>query len=297
MARRYWVVPGVLAALFAAFFGLVQQQGPENPSVQEYYSSIESRLGYWLLLGNARHCGLYSPDAIWPFPVSKALRKMEEKLYQRLGLQSGSRVLDAGSGSGIVAMYMARRGLLVDGIDITPVHLASARKNIKANSLDDKITIQLEDYHDLKSFHDNHFDGVYTMETFVHADDPLQVLKNFYRVLKPGGVLVLHEADFSRDSQVLQDVIRLSHCVNTLKRGAYEDLVREAGFIDFGLEDLTAEVYPFWRLLGVLAYAPYQVFKALGISHRFTNTMAAAEVWLNFDDGRYISIRAIKPPV
>jgi sterol 24-C-methyltransferase len=45
----------------------------------------------------------------------------------------------------------------------------------------------------------------------------------------------------------------------------------------------------------MLGYIPYQVFKLLGISHKFTNIMAGVEAWLNRDDGRYISVRAMKP--
>ena len=46
--------------------------GSHNPSVHEYYYYLETCLGYWLLLGNTRHCGLYEMGQIWPFPISKA---------------------------------------------------------------------------------------------------------------------------------------------------------------------------------------------------------------------------------
>lgn len=220
---------------------------------------------------------------------------MEEKLYTRLDLKPGSKVLDAGAGSGYVAIYMARKGLNVQAIDITPHHIIDARRNIKAHSLEDKITVNYDDYHNLTMFPDASFDGIYTMETFVHADNPAKVLQNFYRLLKPGGVIVLHEADFSRYSEALHDVLRLSHCQNTLKEGGYEKLITNAGFIDFSLEDLTDEVLPLWRLFGVIGYVPYQFFKLLKIQHKFTNVMAGVEAWLNWGDGRYISVKATKP--
>lgn len=220
---------------------------------------------------------------------------MEDKLYTRLGLKPGDRVLDAGAGSGYVAMTMARHGLNVQAIDITPRHVADAMKNVGKYGLQDKITVDYANYHDLSQFPDASFDGIYTMETFVHADDAIKVLDNFKRLLKPGGVMVLHEADFSRDSDKLQDVLRLSHCQNTLPEGGYEELMRVAGFKDFSLEDLTDEVLPKWRLFGVLGYVPYQIFKLVGIQDRFINVMAGVEAWLNWGDGRYISVRAVKP--
>lgn len=230
-----------------------------------------------------------------PFPIAAAQRAMEEKLYTRLELPEGSKVLDAGAGSGYVAMYMARKGLQVQAIDITPHHLKDAKKNVKANGLESKVSVDYADYHNLTAFPDRSFDGIYTMETFVHADDPAKVLANFYRLLKPGGVLVLHEADFSRNSEKLQEILRLSHCQNTLEQGGYKKLLDDAGFKDYNLEELSDEVLPLWRYLGVIGYVPYTVFRLLGIQHRFTNVMAGVETWLNWGDGRYISVRAVKP--
>lgn len=116
---------------------------------------------------------------------------MEEKLYQRLNLPAASKVLDAGAGSGIVACYMAEQHhLQITGIDMTAAHVEDARKVIQRNGLECMVSVQKGNYHDLSSFGDTSFDGIYTMETFVHADDPMKALGEFYRVLKPGGVLV-----------------------------------------------------------------------------------------------------------
>ncbi|KAK3066072.1 hypothetical protein LTR53_017718 [Teratosphaeriaceae sp. CCFEE 6253] len=275
----------------------IANRGTVAPSVEEYYTSRESRLGYWLLLGNARHCGFWEAGIVWPFPLGRAQRAMEEKLWQRLRLDNGSRVLDAGAGSGVVASYMAQKGLLVEGVDLTPMHVADAQRVIRARGLEQQVSVRLGDYHDLPDadFHDASFDGIYTMETFVHADDPRKVLLNFYRLLRPGGVLVLHEADFHWDSEVLQEVLRLSHCQNTLKEGTYEDLLQDAGFKDIELEDYTDNVLPLWRLFGVIGAIPYDLMSLFGLQKRFTNVMAGVEAYRHWDQGRYISVRAVKP--
>lgn len=133
------------------------------------------------------------------------------------------------------------------------------------------------------------------METFVHADDPLKVLRNFYRLLRPGGVLVHNEADFNRNSELLQDVLRLSHCQNTLEEGALAAMLEQVGFQDVELDDLSDEVLPMWRMFGVIGYVPYHILRALGLHTRFTNLMAGVEAYLHWDEGRYISVKAIKP--
>lgn len=273
----------------------IANSGSQTPSVQEYYTNLESQLGYWLLLGNARHCGLWDKGTIWPFPIAKAQRAMEEKLYTRLALKNDSQVLDAGAGSGIVAAYMAEHGLRVQAVDLTPLHVKQAVETVKARGLSDMITVQQGDYHDLKQFADATLDGIYTMETFVHADDPKLVLDNFMRLLKSGGVLAMHEADFKHDSQLLQEVLRLSHCQNTLEQGTYETLLKEAGFIDIEVEDLSDEVLPLWRLFGFIGAVPYDILKFFNLHTRFTNMMAGVESYRNWDQGRYISVRAVKP--
>jgi hypothetical protein len=58
-----------------------------NQPLQSYYASLESRIGYRLLLGGTRHFGYYDKDTYWPFPINGALRAMEDHLFDTLGLK------------------------------------------------------------------------------------------------------------------------------------------------------------------------------------------------------------------
>ncbi|KAF2158477.1 hypothetical protein M409DRAFT_71626 [Zasmidium cellare ATCC 36951] len=266
----------------------------ECPSVEEYYRSIESRIGYRFILGNARHCGLWKDGTLWPFPISTAQAAMREKLYARLRLSSGCRVLDAGAGSGRVAAFMAERGLHVQAIDIIPAHVEQAKKFVEARNVKDKVSVQVGDYHNLKGLESSSFDGIYTMETLVHADDPEKALREFRRLLRPNGVLVIHEADFHTDAVVLADIRRLAHCQRTPAEGGYETLLAEAGFHDVEVHDLTTMVLPLWRFFGILGAIPYAFMRLLGVQHHFVNTMAGVEAYRHWGNGRYVSIRAVK---
>lgn len=53
---------------------------------------------------------------------------MEATLYDRLDLHENATVLDAGSGSGLVAAYMAEHGLRVHAIDLIPTHVQQPRR-------------------------------------------------------------------------------------------------------------------------------------------------------------------------
>ena len=125
---------------------------PNDPSVQEYYGTIESRVGYRLLLGGTRHFGYYAPRIYWPFPITKALRDMEDILKTILGQQPGREVLDAGCGVGHVAIYLAKNGFCVRGIDLIGHHVKKAQCNIKSQNLEARVTVTNGDYHNLDDF-------------------------------------------------------------------------------------------------------------------------------------------------
>ncbi len=167
-----------------------------NPRRKSYYESLESRVGYRLVLGGTRHFGYYEKDTDWPFPVGKVLCAMEEKLFKALNLPEGSQVVDAGCGVGHVALYMARKGLRITGIDLIDHHIAKAKRNVARSGLPSgQVTVQKMDYHHLESIPSESQDGLYTMETFVYATDPEAAVAGFYRILRPGGRLVLFEYD------------------------------------------------------------------------------------------------------
>ncbi|KAI8633505.1 S-adenosyl-L-methionine-dependent methyltransferase [Xylariaceae sp. FL1651] len=101
---------------------------------------------------------------------------------------------------------MARKGLHVTGIDVVERHVAKAKKTARKEARRNQkskgsLEVRHMDYHHLESFADASFDGVYTMETLVHAVQPEQVLAGFFRVLRPGGRLAMHEYD-----NVMQEV-------------------------------------------------------------------------------------------
>jgi SAM-dependent methyltransferase len=185
----------------------------DNPQVQAYYCGLESRIGYRLLLGGTRHFGFYERDTWWPFPVNKSLRAMEDKLAASLSLPPGSYVLDAGCGAGHVALHLAtKHGLRVEGIDIADHHLHKARQNLARSNLPQRqVAVQEMDYHHLEDVPAEIFDGVYTSETFVH---PEAVLAGFFRILKLGGRLAMHEYDHDMPADTSQSVTRYALKIN-----------------------------------------------------------------------------------
>lgn len=283
----------------------------QNPSLQKYYASLESRIGYRCFLGGTRHFGYYQPGTIWPFPINGALRRMEDHLYHSLSLQPGAEVLDAGCGVGHVAMHLARKGLRVHGIDVVSNHVKWARQGIRANRLEKKVAVRLMDYHHLDGLPDGSFNGVYTMETLVHATDPERAIGEFFRVMKPGGSLALYEydhVDFDRvpSKGLSQDSIKSMEQVNTrasmpankmFSPGSLQRMLERQGFQDVLVQDLSENVRPMARLFFLVGYVPYLIICLLGLQAWFVNTQAGVEGYRVFRKRlwRYVAVTAKKP--
>ncbi|KIW09842.1 hypothetical protein PV08_11943 [Exophiala spinifera] len=271
------------------------------PTVSEYYHTLESRIGYRLILGGTRHFGYYREGTLWPFPLGDALRRMEDHLYRTLNLRDGSLVLDAGTGNGDVAIFMARKGLKVKAIDLLPMHVGWARENVKRKHLGDQIEVSCGNYEQLK-FDDDTFDGAYTMETLVHASEPQQAMREFYRVLKPGGVVTHVEYEHHMDNDpvglhALRQINTYAHmpAFDQFTLNAIREMLQGVGFQDVEVQDLSNNVAPMMRFFFILAFIPYLIIKLLGLEAYFVNAMAGVELWRHRDHVRFLMVKARKP--
>lgn len=104
-------------------------------------------------------------------------------------LRGDERVLDAGCGAGHTALAFAPRVAEVVGLDLTEAMLAQGRKLARRQERTN-ITFQRGDVEKL-AFDDASFDLVTSRYSAHHYPHPLAALREFARVLKPGGSLLL----------------------------------------------------------------------------------------------------------
>ena len=274
----------------------------ENPTLISYYESLESRLGWSILQGGTRHSGYWAPDTYNPFPISAALRRMEHRLLTRLNLPPGSRVLDAGCGDGQVALYLAEHGgLRVSGIDVVPRHLENCWRNIRRAGAAGAVEVSYADYHHLEHIPDASFDGVYSMETMMHAKDPAAVLAGFFRVLKPGGRIVFHEAEHEAEQGAERvgggaeiDGMAATPNNEVSRRGFYKRLLEEAGFEEIEQGDYSENIRPLLRAVYAFSIVPYYAIRLFRLERFFINAVASVRSYRQLT-WSYIATGATKP--
>jgi len=119
-------------------------------------------------------------------PKELDVKVIEHLLTYFIENLKGKKILDVGCGHGRDARYLSERGFEVVGIDLSRNLLKIARR------MAPKAKFLLMDMRDLK-FGDEEFDGIWSCASFLHIPkrEALETLREFRRVLKPGGLLYL----------------------------------------------------------------------------------------------------------
>lgn len=114
-------------------------------------------------------------------------KRLLQELLEELNPQPNELILDAGVGTGNLAILIKEKGSKVVGLDFSQEAL-----NIYKQKDPDAETV----LHDLEKplpFPNDYFDKIVTSNTLynIPREKRLDVFKEFYRVLKPGGLLVV----------------------------------------------------------------------------------------------------------
>lgn len=108
-------------------------------------------------------------------------------LVRFAGVRAGDRILDVGTGSGIVAIAAAQRGARATGVDPTPELLAKAGENARIAG-QDEVTWH-EGVAEALPFADASFDAVLSQYAHMFSPQPETAAGEMLRVLRPGGVI------------------------------------------------------------------------------------------------------------
>jgi len=162
-------------------------------------------------------------------------------------LREGETVLDLGSGGGfdcfLAADKVGKNGRVI-GIDMTPEMIDKARENAEKGKYEN-VEFRLGEIENLPAA-DNSVDIIISNCVINLAPDKKNVFKEAYRVLKPGGRLMISDIVLQKE---LPDSIKNSiegyvGCVSgAVMKDEYTEAIKEAGFLEVRLIDETTFPY------------------------------------------------------
>jgi SAM-dependent methyltransferase len=133
-------------------------------------------------------------------------REMRAAYFAKLELPKRARVLEVGCGTGPVSRALAE--LVPDGsvvgVDPSPVFLERARELAAAH---ENLSFAEGDARSLP-LDDRSFDAVVFHTTLCHVPESERALAEAYRVLAPGGRLVVFDGDYATTTVALGDLTR-----------------------------------------------------------------------------------------
>lgn len=165
------------------------------------------------------------------------------------------RLLEVGCGSGSMLSYMNSLGWQTEGIDFDP--------SAVSNALEKGLKVSVGSL-EAQNFDDAIFDAIMMSHVIEHIPDPVKVLSECYRILKPGGILTLVTPNTESLGHRIFGRFWLHldpprHLV-LFNRKALLGLARQTGFTDLSLKTTVRDAHSlFWASYMIRTHGQFKM--------------------------------------
>lgn len=249
-----------------------------NQDIADYYDQTEVHYRRFWKLGRyfAIHYGIWG-EGIGNF--GQALENTNRILAEKAGIQPSDQVLDAGCGIGGSAFFLTQTyGCRVTGISLSKKQIDSARRISEKRSLSHLLRFEVKDYTDT-GYPSSRFDVIWALESVGSAPDKKAFLLEAFRLLKPGGILIL--ADYFKTLEkpvsgqpLLNSWLELWAISGMETIRSFTMLLENTGFQDQQVTDYTREIIPSSRRMFFSSVAGTAVSLVYNFFHRNTSRFA-----------------------
>jgi tocopherol O-methyltransferase len=229
-----------------------------HQQIQQFYDASS---GLWeQVWGEHMHHGYYGADGRDRKDRRQAQIDLIEQLLQWAEVESAATILDVGCGIGGSSLYLAEKfNAKAMGITLSPVQAARARARARAIGLNAEF--QVADALNMP-FADDSFDLVWSLESGEHMPDKTRFLQECYRVLKPGGTLIM-ATWCHRETQgnplmnpltpnelhLLAEIYRVYCLPYVVSLSDYDRIAQQLGLHQLRTADWSKAVAPFWDVV------------------------------------------------
>ncbi|MDQ2098655.1 MAG: methyltransferase domain-containing protein [Tychonema bourrellyi B0820] len=261
--------------------------------IQQFYDASS---GLWeQVWGEHMHHGYYGADGNLKKERRQAQIDLIEELLDWAGLPDRKAlpesygILDVGCGIGGSTLYLTEKfsslpgnNLSLDGevdrvtatgITLSPVQANRATERAKIAGLESNVNFLVADALNMP-FPDDSFDLVWSLESGEHMPDKIKFLQECYRVLKPGGTLILatwchrplgETAGELTDAErrELAEIYRVYALPYVISLPEYEEITRSLPFTNIRTADWSKAVAPFWDIVIDSALTPSAIWGLL----------------------------------
>lgn len=179
---------------------------------------------------------ILEPEVMDTLEASMAYEEMDHSapnaavVWRLREFGAGGRMLDLGTGPGHIPLGICEQfpDATVIGVDRSHEMLKLARKRLVASPFADRVQFQIADVKSLP-FASHSFDVVFSNTTLHHLPDPIPFLAEAWRVLRPGGVLLIRDLYRPATLGRRDELVRLHAAQNTpLQRQLLADSLHAA---------------------------------------------------------------------
>jgi len=197
----------------------------------------------------------------------------EAHVKRRIGLAKlpdNANILDAGCGLGQYSLWMAKKfpHAKIFACDVKQHFLDSGNEHAKAKGYSNLTFGQL----DLLGLdEDSKYDCIVNVDVLEHIEDDVDLMRRFYRALKPGGVLIAHSPGSNEDSRTttadpkmqVEEHVRIGYLPAEI-----DEKLHTAGFEDVTVYPTyhpTTGVWLWWLWQGVPLYLAQLSYLGLAV--------------------------------